>query len=189
MIDLYLYQVIMTDSKYDYESFRKQYVTAKIEEEIDFMKQHDIFTIEPFNLYLAYTMGRIGVANANPKDIPIYDELGNMSVIQKMDPEEYLSSLDTKIYQRPWVKLKDCHRIIKFKEYVDELPYPNKTSKRKIEKNKTYLKQELQQGLAEKRFSNRKATVEYDQDEMRVIGISSVSLDKKKGIYKIHWSE
>ncbi len=104
-----------------------------------------------------------------------------------MNMDEYGKDLDALVYKHPWVKLKEVHKSIKIKEYVDALEYGKRANARDIAKNREYLKQELCEGLRAKKFNKNKNEITYDAENMTILNIACVDFDKRKGLYDVEW--
>jgi len=174
-------------ANFDYYEFQRGLVIEKIQEEINFYNQCEFSGVPPINQYLIYLKGRIGTDKHFPTVVSHYDGLGNKCEIKKMNLDEYVKDMDIMTFRRPWNKLKEFHKIMKFREFVDHLEFKKNLDSEKIEKNKEYLKEELCNGLKTKRFNKNKSEVTYDQEQMQIISISSLEYHKKTGLYRIDW--
>ena len=174
-------------SNFDYYSFRIKSVTDKINEEIAFYENCDYRNVCPVKEYLVYLKGRIGTDKIETTTMTHYDNLGNKQEIKKMNLDEYLKDVNVLTFKKPWGKLREFHKIMKIKEYVDGLEYGKKAKQKDIIKNKKYLKEEIFAGLKNKRFCKNKSEVMYDHDNMVILSISSVDYNKKTGLYEIDW--
>ena len=174
-------------NNFNYYDFQFKMVVDKINEEIDFFDHYEFSKCYPFNEYLTYLKGRIGIDRIEQKTMSYQDNSGNKHEIKKMNMDEYGKDLDVYVYKRPWNKLKEFHKIIKIKEFVDNLTFGKKCKPKEIEKNKKYLKDEICNGLKNKKFGKNKAEVTYDSQNMVIISISCLDYNKKKGLYEIDW--
>ena len=96
-----------------------------------------------------------------------YDETVE-SPVNKQNDNDYL-------YHKPWVKLTTIHKIIKVKEYINQLLITNET-------DKEILKEKLIT-LIKNKVLTKKDTVLYDSLNSRIISIPS--LEYKNGKYNI----
>lgn len=171
---------------FDYHNFRFQMGVAKIKEEIEFY-QNTQYEILPINEYIAYLKNRIGADRPEFATMTAYDRSGNRYELKKMNLDEYAKDIDMMTFNRPWTKLREFHKIMKIKEFVDSLKYGKNATIKSVEKNKNYLKNELCKGLKTKRFVKNKSVIEYQQEVMKIKSISSVIFNKKTGLYEIDW--
>jgi hypothetical protein len=174
-------------SNFDYYSFRIRAVTDKINEEIAFYENCDYFNVYPIKDYLVYLKSRIGTDKAEMTTMTHYDNSGNKREIKKLNMDEYTKDLDVFVFKKPWNKLREFHKIMKIKEYVDNLAYNIKTKQKNILKNKEYLKEEICMGIKNKKFGKNKSEIIYDQEKMTIMSISSLDYNKKTGLYVIDW--
>ncbi|AGC02008.1 hypothetical protein H012_gp451 [Acanthamoeba polyphaga moumouvirus] len=173
-------------ANFDYYNFRIQTVTQNIKREIDFYLNSEFANQPPLCDYIAYLKNRIGTDRLEmPKTY--YDN--NRLEMKKMNLDEYAKDMDIMVYKKPWNKLKDFHKIMKIKEYVNKLPFGKKINKEEKEKNMEYIKQEIINGLKNKKFGKNKSEIIYNPDNMEITSISCVYLNKKKGIYAIDWDD
>lgn len=176
-------------SNFDYYTFQINIVIEKINEEIDFYTKSEYANHYPINEYIAYLKQRIGIDKLETTAMMQYDNAGNRREIKKMNLDEYSKDLDILVYKKPWNKLKEFHKIVKIKEFINRLEYNNKkeVNKKQIEKNKKYIKDEICSGLKNKKFGKNKSTIEYDPEPMTITSVSSVWYNKKTGLYEIDW--
>ncbi|XWV24909.1 hypothetical protein QJ856_gp0872 [Tupanvirus deep ocean] len=174
-------------SNFDYYSFRVKTVTDKINEEIAFYESCEYNNVHPIKDYLTYLKSRIGIDKIETTTMMHYDNLGNKREIKKMNMDEYAKDMDIFVFKRPWNKLREFHKIMKIKEFIDSLEYGKKAKQKDIKKNKEYLKEEICGGLRNKRFGKNKSEVVYDQENMVILSISSLDYNKKTGLYEIDW--
>lgn len=173
--------------QFDYYQFQRDMVIRKINEEIEFYQSTKYCTLEPFRSYLKYLRERIGLDKENHQ-IFCYDHRGNRQEIRKMNMDEYARDLDILMFKKPWNKLKEFHKIMKIKEFINKwLPFDKRASFQQIEENIKYIEDEIIDGLKNKRFNKNKSEIEYDQERMRIISISCLSYDEKTGLYKVEW--
>lgn len=174
-------------NNFNYYEFQINTVTEKIHEEIDYFEKSEYGNQYPVDEYLIYLKTRIGVNKKEPSFISHYDTSGRRYEMTKMNMDEHGKELDVYVFRKPWTKLKEFHKIMKIKEYVDNLKYSRKCTPKKINENREYLKQELSTGVKDKKFGKNKSEIEYDTEKMMIISISC--LEKKKGLYKVDWSD
>ena len=101
--------------------------------------------------------------------------------------DEYAKDMDIFVFKKPWNKLREFHKIMKIKQFVDALEFGHKAKEKDITKNKAYIIEEICAGLKNKKFCKNKSEVVYDQEEMKIMSISSVDYNKKTGLYEIDW--
>jgi len=173
----------MNPTTFDYYAFREVRIRNKINEELNLYEQGDYADMKelpPLNQYINYLKTRVGTNTKNKYK-------NNARPHEHLSMIEYGKDLDILVYQRPWNKLKNIHKIAKIKEYINKLDY-EKVSDDIATKNKTELIEQLTEGLTTKRFVKGKSVVDYDQEAMIIIGISCVSANKK-GLYEIDWDD
>jgi hypothetical protein len=174
-------------TNFDYYKFRIENVTKKINEEIAFYENDSRFKDLPIALYLTYLKSRVGMDKIEYPSITHYDTSGHKHEIKKMNIDEYVKDMDINTFSRPWMKLREIHRIMKIKEFVDTLEYHKKTKESKIMKNRDYLKNELCLGLKSKKFGKKKSVIDYHQESMLIVSISCIDYNKKTLLYEIDW--
>lgn len=103
-------------------------------------------------------------------DITIQSELKSDIAIQS---EINIRSEDEYLYRKPWNKLNNIHKMIKIKEFVNNLHITN-------ENEKTELKNNLIKMIKEKKLS-KKNSVEYDETNGRIVSIPNLQV--KNNIY------
>lgn len=74
------------------------------------------------------------------------------------------------LYLKPWSKLTQIHKIIKIKEFVNNLDINNLLDKDK-------LKEKLIDQIKEKKIKNK---INYDETKGRIISISNLSFENNK---------
>jgi hypothetical protein len=104
--------------------------------------------------------------------------------LKKIDVSDYNSYMDDYVYKKPWSRLREFHRIVKMREYINELPYDNSVSAERIKKNKDIIIVELIKVLRSKELSKKKNQVTYDIEQMKITEIGCISLNDKN-IYEI----
>lgn len=177
-------------SNYDYADYRKSSITNKINEEILFYENSEYNADYPIDEYVIYLKNRIGVNKYEPLKPVHYDMHGNRHEIKKMNLDEYSKDMDIIVFKKPWNKLKEFHKIMKIKEYVDSLEYKEnkKNRKTKISNNREFLKEELCSGLKDKKFGKGKSEIVYDEENMLITSMSPIKYDRKSNLYKIKWN-
>lgn len=163
-------------NNFDYYNFQIKYVTEKINKEIDFYQKSEFNDVYPFDEYLIYLKNRLGIDKEEK-----YNYNYGKAEFQKMNLDEYSKDMDILVFQKPWNKLREFHKIMKIKEYIDNLVIKKQ--------NKKYLKDELEKGLKEKRFTKNKSSVIYDSENMIIEEISCMIYNKKSKTYTIDWNE
>jgi hypothetical protein len=174
-------------SKFDYYTYRINTITENVNREISFYQNNEYAKIYPLLNYLNYLRGRINADNRFSSTVTFYDRSGTIKEMKKMNITEYVKDMDVLMFSNPWEKLKDIHKTIKIKEFVDNLEY-SINDKKKINKNKKFLKKELVDGLHQKKFTKKKNSINYDTESMQITEISCISYNKKKKIYEINWN-
>lgn len=176
-------------ANFDYYNFQIENVTKKINDEINFLSKNKYSKINPIFDYINYLKARIGIDKVENNNSYNPRSYSNKYEIKKMNMDQYVKDLDIVMFKRPWNKLKEFHKIMKINNYIDNLEYDNHIDKNRIIKNKEFLKKELSSGLKNKKFGKNKCEINYDKDEMKIISISCLYFDKKKGIYTIRWMD
>jgi hypothetical protein len=174
-------------SNFDYYNFRIKFVTEKINEEIAFYENCAFYNLHPVKEYLLYLKGRLGMDKLEINTMTHYDNAGNKCEIKKMNLDEHVKDLDIYVFQKPWNKLREFHKIMKVKEFIDGLKFGKKAKANDIIKNKEYLKKEICSGFKNKKFCKNKSEVVYDQKKMIITSISCMDFNKKTGLYEIDW--
>lgn len=174
-------------ANFDYYNYRIKNVTEKISEEIVFYQGCPYAKTYQLDQYLTYLKSRIGTDRIEMPTMTHYDNLGNKQEIKKMNLDEYVKNIDISTFSRPWNKLKEIHKCMKIKEFIDSLEYNKKVRASKITKNRAYLKEEICAGLKTKKFGKHKTIVDYDQENMNILSISCIDYDKKTHLYSVDW--
>lgn len=174
-------------SNFDYYNFQIKTVTDKINKEISFYESHEYAKVHPIREYLMYLKSRLGIDKIELTSVMHYDGSGNKCEIRKMNLDEYTKDMDIMVFKKPWAKLREFHKIMKIKEFIDGLTFGKKTATKDIVKNKAYLKEEICSGLKNKKFGKNKCEVFYDQEKMAITSISCLDINKKIGLYEIDW--
>ena len=103
-------------------------------------------------------------------------ELDNYSITEKnieTDNEIKKNTTDY-LYQKPWTKLTIIHKIIKIKEFVNNLDITNNEEKEK-------LQDELIELIRNKKI---KIKINYDEIKTKIISISHLSFENGKYLIK-----
>lgn len=103
---------------------------------------------------------------------------------QKMNTDELHKHLDTDCYQKPWNRLKNVHKYIKIKDFIDELIYPDDVDPDMIDKNKKYLFTKIEE-LIEKKLIKQKDVVLYNEEDCKILEFNIIEFNKKKKKYII----
>lgn len=172
---------------FDYYTYQINSVSQGINEEIDFFENTLYAETTPIAKYIAYLKKRITPDKYLAAQITHYDKLGNRQEIKRMNLNDYAKDMDELMFKRPWNKMREFHKQMKIKEFIDELKYNKKVSETNINKNRNELKEEIIDGLKNKKFGKNKSEVVYDPDTKNIISISCLYLNKKKGIWEIDW--
>ena len=175
-------------SNFDYYHFQENTAIEKINEEHNFYENSRYKDVYPIQDYLTYLKSRIGIDRIEFNIMTHYDGFGNKCEIKKMNRDEYFEKdMNIFMFKKPWNKLREFHKIMKIKEFVEGLMFGKKAKTKEIAKNKAYLKQEICGGLKTKRFGKNKSEVIYDQANMIITSISCLDFNKKTGLYEIDW--
>jgi len=174
-------------TNFDYYEFQATLAIDKIQEEIAFYEASSYANCYPFRDYLLYLRSRIGIDKPKENSMYRYDGTGNKREIKKMNIDEYSKDIDVMMFNRPWKKLKEFHKIMKIKEFIDILTFGKKAKPKKIAENKKYIQDEICNGLKTKKFNKNKSEIVYDQKNMKIISISCLDFNKKNGLYNIDW--
>lgn len=174
-------------TNFDYYTFRINSATEKINEEISFYEHCEFVDAETINEYITYLRSRISINKPMAISMAHYDKSGNRFEISKMNMDEYAKDMDIMMFKKPWNKLREFHKIMKIKEFIDNLSYGSKAKQSNIDKNREFLKKEICGGLKTKKFGKNKSEVIYDEENMIITSISSVDFNKKTGLYDLDW--
>jgi len=175
----------MENNIFDYDKFHREFVIDVIKKEINLYEKSAYHEIEIFSQYICYLKNRIG-EGVRTKDSKYKYPLNKLEY-KKMNLEEYSKDIDVIIYDKPWKKLKEFHKIYKIKEFIKGLKYRVKISSDKIEKNREKIEKELISGVKEKRLNRGRINIEYI--DMQIKKINILRYDKKKGIYYLDWPD
>lgn len=179
----------MNESKnFDYYNFRINIVTEVITKEIKFYEEHPYAGVMPLTKYIFYLNSRITGNKCTPAPMIHSDRSGNIHIVKNMNIAEYIKDLDKVTFDNPWNKLKEFHKIMKIKIFIDELEYDPKLSEELVKANREYLKVEICAGLKTKRFIKNKCEIIYDRPNTRIVSISCLLQNKKSKLYEIDWT-
>jgi hypothetical protein len=194
-------------TNFDYYAFQANTVISSIKTELDFYKQigesasslddktalvnggvWSLPSAIPGSVeqYYQYLTSRITSDKQVLPTMTAYDLTGNAYEIKKLNPDEYIKEMDVMVFRKPWGKLKEFHKIMKIKEFVEKLPYKKTIKEDAVDKNKEYLITEICGGLKTKKFNKNKSEIVYDTQKMEIVSVSCVELNKK-GLYEIEW--
>lgn len=171
---------------FDYYTYHIKSVTNKINQEIIFYENCEYKDVPFVKEYLSYLKNRIGL-DKQIKNTSTKNNMGNYT-IKKLDLNEYVKDMDILTFKKPWCKLREFHKLMKIREYVENLNY-GKIGKKRIEENRRYIKEELCLGIKSKKFGKNKCEIIYDKESMSIKSISCLKFDSKTGLYKIDWDE
>lgn len=173
-------------TSYDYYELRKNKIADRINYEKICITTQCSDIIDETDNYIAYLINRIGPdAYEAPKTMTIINRFNVREQIEKLDMAEHTKDLDRLSYQKPWVKLRDFHKVIKIKEFVAKLEYPGKLSESAIKKNREEILQKLLDGLKEKKIGKNKSEITYNEEEMQIEDIECLTMQKNK--YYVDW--
>lgn len=171
---------------FDYYDFRRTRIADKIEHEKNIITEEIGSVLQPDDEYIMYLTNRIGTEPVDaPKTMTIINKFNAVEQIEKLDMNEHNKDMDRISYQKPWVKLRDFHKIIKIKEFVANLEYPKKISEPEKEKNRQKILEQLLLGLKEKKIGKNKSEITYNETEMRIEDIDCLTMQNNK--YYIDW--
>jgi hypothetical protein len=145
------------------------------------------------NLYLLYINNLIKTCEKNNinkdilmKELEKADTLNKEQIIINKEKNKSSNSLtntdsptttkfsDDYLYQKPWNKLTAIHKIIKVKEYVNQLLIEN-------EKDKQKIKESLIE-LVKNKTLTKKDSVTYDSNKFKIISIPILKFENGKYI-------
>uniref|UniRef100_A0A6C0LS21 Uncharacterized protein n=1 Tax=viral metagenome TaxID=1070528 RepID=A0A6C0LS21_9ZZZZ len=174
---------------FDYYKFQQKITINKIHEELTFYEKSEYKDYPEIREYITYLRSRIGL-DKQQINIPIItgDINGNEFEVKHMNIDEYNKDMDKISFERPWIKLKPFHKIMKIKEFVNSLTYSNKISNDKMKDNREYISSTLIEGLSNKKFRKGASIITYNENLMKIMEISCVSCNKK-GLYEIDWND
>jgi len=160
----------------DYYDYQKKNISDRIKKEMDLLKKSPHMAYSALHkAYYSYLKLRIN-----------YETSGNVKMKNITKLEELKPSIQGDIqktlYDKPWHRLKETHKLIKFREFVEKLEY-----KKPNLKNKAKVLKELLYGLKEKRYGQSKVQVEYDQDKMEIVSVQCLSYSKKRNMWIVTW--
>jgi len=150
----------------DYESIKNQFNIEYINNLIKVCDKHNI------NKQLLYKtlegLQKIKDDQISETNIAIIKSKSNLSLSESSYNDDYL-------YKKPWTKLTAIHKIIKIKEFVNQLLIDN-------ENDKQILKDILIEMVKNKTLT-KKDDVLYDSNSCKIISITR--LQHKNGKYSI----
>ena len=179
-------------TNFDYYEMRIKNVRHVVETERDFyLNNPEINDVSIILEYATYLTSRIQSDRIETEEIVRYDAKGNRSDIKKMNIDNHAISINILVYSKPWIRLKEFHKVVKLKEFVDGLVYEPRKSKPldevKVAANREALKKQLISGIGEKRYGKNKTEIDYDVVGMRIRSIDGVVYRRKKCEYRIEW--
>lgn len=177
----------MSSNTFDYYQYQEVSTINKIKLEIEFYEKSAYKDAKPIKEYLEYLRARIQRDKYNYSVVTRTDPFGVRHEIKKMDLDEYESDRQAAMFNHPWNKLREFHKIMKIKEFINNLPYPPKAKPDSVEKNKVKLIKDICEGLKTKKFGRNKSEIVYDKDAMVIQSISCLELTKKTGMYCVEW--
>lgn len=172
---------------FNYYDFQIGLAVSKVNEEIEFFTKSEYANEYIIRERVTYLQNRLGMNKPLPRVLSSFDRNGIRREIKKMNIDDYTKDISNMMYELPWKKLKEFHKIAKFDEYVDSLIYDKKVPDKKRKKNRDMLKAELKNGMADKRYAKGKTVIDYNQKKMLIDSISSVYLDPDSNLYEIDW--
>jgi hypothetical protein len=179
----------MTSTNFNYYEFRENKLRKNIEEEIQFFGNHSMSQAPNIKEYLEYLQTRIHGKKPQHSTNKLFFNPKFHSQREKMVLDEHCKDLDTITFKKPWNKLKEFHKIMKFKEFINELKYKKNTKKDLIMRNKNTLVEELIFGMHNKKFCKGGTEINYNSDKMKIESISCISYNKKDNFYEIEWDD
>ena len=99
--------------------------------------------------------------------------MGNNNVLNLTDTIE--SSNLSIYYKKPWTKLNNIHKILKIKEFVNNL------SLNSLKKNELII---LLIDLVKNKTITKKNMVEYDEEHCKILSIDNLEITKNDYNYK-----
>lgn len=177
------------DTSFNYYDFRVKMAKKQVNEEIAFFEKNKYGNVAPICEYLTYLRGRLGIDRKDFRPMMRYDGTGNRCEIKKLDMDEYYKDLKVIVFKKPWNKLMEFHKMMKIKEFIDDLGYGKKVNKNRKIRNRIHLKREICNGVRDKKFGKNKSIVEYDPKNMVIESISCLIFDKRSGLYEVDWNE
>lgn len=177
----------MLQQNFDYYAHITSKLTQSINAEIAFYKNNEYLECDSIKEYHDYLVSRLNGKQVQTLTMSKYTP--QHMVCENMILDEYCKDLDIMTFKRPWAKLKEFHKIMKIKEYVNRLPYKKKIKNKLIEKNQKFLIREISDGLRNKKFGKNKSDIIYNPEKMQIESISCVCYNKKKGKYEIDWDD
>lgn len=162
----------------DYYEYQKKTISERINKEVKALINSPNFNYSLLHhAYVSYLISRINSEKSGNIKIKNITKLEDLKTGSSKDMEKT-------IYQKPWHRLRDTHKRIKFSEFVEKLKYKNPDD---CAKNKQDVLKDLLFGLKEKKYGQSKVQVTYDQEKMEITDVQCLSYDKKKDIYIVTW--
>ena len=164
--------------QFDYYDYQTRTITERIKKEMEAIKKLELFKLSMLHQnYYNYLDSRI----AHDKVLSNNVKIKNITKMEDLKMTSQ-SDMDQMLYNKPWHRLKETHKQIKFRNFVAALKYKTPNPK-----NRQYILKELTNGLKLKKFGQSKVQVNYDQDDMKILEVQCLSYNKKKDIYEIEW--
>ena len=133
------------------------------------------------NLIIACNKINLNSDNIKNKLLTLNNELSenidNYTISEKNEETEKTITENSKmnyLYLKSWSKLNQIHKVIKIKEFINELEINNYSEKEK-------LKDDLIDQIKNKEKKN-KIKINYDDTKGKIISISNLSFDNNKYI-------
>lgn len=175
---------------FDYYDYKIASATDRLKQEIVFYRQTPYADIDIFAEYISYLENRIGVGAINQiKPVHRYDNTGTKYEIKKIEMDKHLEYCEYLQFKKPWRNLHEFHKIMKINEFVDALVWPKSVPANKISQNKTKIKEEIAQGIRDKRFVKNKSVITYDPEKMQIEYISCLFFDDDTKLYIVDYDE
>jgi len=159
----------------DYYDYQKKTISDGIRKEIERIQKSENFKMSMIHqAYLQYITSRIS------HDVSTNIKMKNITKLEDLKRgDDYQKTM----YNKPWHRLKETHKKIKFREFVAKLKYKGEPNI----KNREKVLKDLLQGLDEKKFGQNKVQVKYDPEKMKIIDVQCLGHDKKKDVYAVLW--
>jgi hypothetical protein len=168
-------------SGYDYYKNQNDFVLDGIQIEIDFLQDNDGNIYFPD--YLEYLKSRIGKGTIDPSKQRFIPQ--TQPTIERNNMNDYTNELSVMVYGKPWVRIREYHKIMKINEYTNGLTYKRKLPV--VEKNRKHVFDNIVNGLKAKMFGKNKHLIDYDETKMKILSIDCITYDEKKDLYKVIW--
>jgi len=188
------------EEKYNFDcnAFYNEWIQGSINYELNFLKKSikkRLWNNDYFKGRINELQVELNHRNAKPilKDNKIVYQLdtsGKKPKIMEVQTNEFENYETELVYQKPWQRLKDFHRLVKIKEFVDELEYPDDADESKVASNKKRILAKLDDAMKDKKFNNarKNSQIVYDPKQMKITAITCLEFDKKKKKYRIEFS-